>query len=235
MTRRVLLLLLFLFGVIALALSLRHYLPARWIVENEERLRDAIRRDPVPAWLIGFGIYVAASFVPASTGKSMICGWLFGMWPAVLMVDCALTTAAVATFFVSRYALRDVVESRFHVNIERINRGLERDGAFYLLLLRLAQIPYTLLNYGCGATRVRPRTFWWTTQLGMLPRIIVFVFAGTRLPTLGELFEQGPLRLIDPWLIAGLALTALFPIIIRRGLAIFRRNTTNDPGGHQPA
>ena len=222
MKRKTTLVLLFVVGLVGLLLVFRHYLPLGWLVENEQALRSAIRRHVILSWLIGFVTYVAASLVPGTTGKSMVFGWLFGFWQAVVLVDCALTAAALATFCFSRFAIRDVVQSRFRPHLERLNRGMERDGAFYLLLLRLVHAPYTFINYAGGATNVRPRTFWWTTQLGLLPGTIVFVFAGTRLPTLRELVETGPWRLVDPWLIGSLMLTAVFPIIVRYLIGLCR-------------
>jgi uncharacterized membrane protein YdjX (TVP38/TMEM64 family) len=170
------------------------------------------------AWGIGFIIYTALSLVPGTGGKSMVFGWLFGLWPAVMLVDCALTVAAMLTFGVSRMAFRDVVERRFGHNVERINRGLKKEGAFYLLVLRLTHMPFTFVNYASGATRVDARTFWWTTQLGLLPGTIVFVFAGTRVPRLRDLLDKGLMELVDPWLIGGLVLTALLPVLIRTAI-----------------
>jgi uncharacterized membrane protein YdjX (TVP38/TMEM64 family) len=223
MKRKTTLVLLFIAFLVGLFLAFRRYLPLDWLVEHEQELRSAIRSQAVAAWLIGFVIYIGLSLVPVTSGKSMVFGWLFGFWQAVLMVDCALTAAALMTFCFSRLAIRDVVQSRFRPHLERLNRGLERDGAFYLLLLRMMHAPYTFINYACGATNIRPRTFWWTTQLGLLPGTFVFVFAGTRLPTLRELTRQGPLRLLDPWLLGSLALTALFPILVRWVIAQWRK------------
>lgn len=223
MKRKTMLVLLFVVGLVGLFLAFRHFLPLDWLVENEQALRSAIQTHVVLSWLIGFLIYVAASLVPGTTGKSMVFGWLFGFWQAVLLVDCALTAAALVTFCFSRFAIRDAVQSRLRPHLERLNRGLERDGAFFLLLLRLMHAPYTFINYAGGATNIRVGTFWWTTQLGLLPGTVVFVFAGTRLPTLGELVRQGPLRLLDPWLIGALALTALFPVLIRWLIALWKK------------
>jgi uncharacterized membrane protein YdjX (TVP38/TMEM64 family) len=129
----------------------------------------------------------------------------------MLMIDGALTLAALATFMVSR----DLIEARFASHVARLNQHLERDGPFYLLVLRMAHAPYTFMNYVSGALRVPSHTFWWTTQVGLLPGTVVFVFAGTRLPTLQELADQGTIRLLDPWLIFGLVLTEVLPFLIR--------------------
>jgi uncharacterized membrane protein YdjX (TVP38/TMEM64 family) len=216
----------FVLFVSALAIAVHQYLPLERIIENEQRLRMLIQAHPMPAWLIGLCIYFAFSLVPGTTGKAMIAGWLFGLWPGILMVDLALTAAALVTFLVSRTVFQEAVQRRFRASIERIDRELVRDGAMYLLLLRLVHAPYTFMNYACGATRVRLTQFSWTTAVGLLPGCFVLVFVGTRLPTLTELLEKGPLQLLDRWLLGGLALTALLPIVIRWGLARIGRRPT---------
>ncbi|NQV27323.1 MAG: TVP38/TMEM64 family protein [Rhodopirellula sp.] len=213
--RRVLIGLMFVGVLAAVAVLLPEYTSLEVLVRRETRLRESIANNPFQSWMIGFGVYFLASLVPGTGGKSMIFGWLFGLWSAVLMIDAALTLAALTTFFICRYLIRDVVESRFTGHVERLNRHLARDGPFYLLQLRMAHAPFTFINYVSGALRVPARTFWWTTQLGLLPGTIVFVFAGTRLPTLHELADQGLIRLLDPWLIAGLLLTAILPVAVR--------------------
>lgn len=209
----------------ALAIALHRYLPLDRLVANEVQLRDAIHQHPLAAWLIGCGVYFGVSLVPGTTGKAMIAGWLFGLWPGVLMVDIALTTAAVLTFLVSRTVFQEAVQTRFRFTINRIDRGLARDGGTYLLLLRLVHAPYTFMNYACGATRVRLSTFTWTAAVGLFPGSLVFVFAGTRLPTLAELLDKGPIQLLDPGLLAGLVLTALLPLAIRYGFTRLSRRT----------
>ncbi|MFT5325008.1 MAG: putative membrane protein YdjX (TVP38/TMEM64 family) [Planctomycetaceae bacterium] len=213
--RRVLIGLVFVIVLAAVAVLLPEYASLEVLVRRETTLRESIAINPFQSWMIGFGVYFLASLIPGTGGKSMIFGWLFGLWPAVLMVDAALTLAALATFFISRYLIRDLVESRFTGHVERLNRHLATDGPFYLLQLRMAHAPFTFINYVSGALRVPTRTFWWTTQLGLLPGTIVFVFAGSRLPTLRQLADQGAIRLLDPWLIAGLLLTAILPVIVR--------------------
>ena len=206
---------------------LREHTSLDALVQRETQLRDTITAHPIQSWLIGFGVYFLASLVPLTGGKSAVFGWLFGFLPAVIMIDGALTLAALVTFLVSRYLIRDAVESRFAVHVERLNHHLERDGPFYLLSLRMAHAPYTFINYVSGALRVPTRTFWWTTQLGLLPGTMVFAFAGSRLPTLRELTEHGAMRLLDPWLLVALVLTGVLPVVIRvvlRWLKVLRRH-----------
>ncbi len=198
-------------GVIA-----RRHTSLHAIVDQEMYLRDLVQSYPLRSWLIGLVVYVGLSLIPGTSGKSVVFGWLYGFWPAVLMVDLALTIAALATFFVSRFLFREAIEARFGVHLTRFKKKLETSAGFYLLMLRLAHAPFSFVNYGSGATNIVPaKTFWWTTQLGMLPGTMVFVFAGTRIPALSIIAERGVLTLLDVSLIAALVATFIMPVFIR--------------------
>ena len=184
-----------------------------WLVAREQSLRQSIAAHPLRSWLLGLAIYSVLSLVPGSAGKSVIYGWFFGWLPAVLIVNLSLTFAAVATFLASRFVLRDMIRSRYGHFLERLDNHLRRDTASYLLMLRLAHVPFTVVNYTLGAATNTPLgTFWWTTQLGLLPSTMIFVFAGTRLPTLASVASGGVWAVLDPWLMAALAVTAVAPL-----------------------
>ncbi len=184
-----------------------------WLVAREASLRQSIAAHPLRSWLLGLALYFVLSLAPGSAGKSVVCGWFFGWLPAVVMVNLSLTLAAMTTFLASRFLLRDMIRSRFGHFLERLDNHLQRDTAGYLLMLRLAHVPFTAVNYTLGAaTNSRPLTFWWTTQLGLLPSTMVFVFAGSRLPTLASVARGGVWAVMDPWLIAVLVLTAAAPL-----------------------
>jgi len=217
LTRRILAPLILVGLLLAVGIYLSRFASTDWMIRNELWLRESIRDQPIVAWLIGFAAYFALSLVPGTSGKSIVFGWLFGFAAGVVLVNCALTLAAMVTFLAARHYMRSAIQSRFAVLMARLNRRMSRDGAMYLLTMRLAHAPFSLVNYGTGAGTLVPlRTFWWTTQLGLLPGICVVVFAGTRLPTLQELAQHGPWRLIDPVMWAALAATVFVPYIIRR-------------------
>ncbi len=217
-SHRLLAMIAFILLIGALGVLARHYGSMEWMVENETRLRELVQQKPGQLWLIGLVIYTAFSLVPGTAGKAVVFGWLFGFWRAVLMVDIALTIAAVTSFVVARYVARDMVNAKFGKRIETLNQGLAKDGVFYLLLMRLAHAPFTIVNYGSSATSISLRTFAWTTMVGILPGTMVFVFVGTRIPTLGEIADKGALQLLDPLMFALLAAAVVFPSLIHFGI-----------------
>jgi uncharacterized membrane protein YdjX (TVP38/TMEM64 family) len=188
------------------------------VAQQEELLRQWITEHPLFALGVGFGLYVLLSVVPGTGGKAVVCGWLFGFLQGLAIINFGLTLAAIIAFLFSRYLFYDMVRMRFHALAHRLDEAWRRDGAFYLLTLRFAHAPYSLTNYVSGATGVPMRTFWWTTQLGVLPGAAVCAFLGARLPSLEILANQGVYSLLDPWLIVALALPAAVPALIRYAL-----------------
>jgi len=201
----------------------------QWLIENENRMRVFVHDYPWQGWLLGFGLYTAFSMVPGTTGKSVVWGWLFGFWPAVLMVDIGLTIAAIISFLSARFLFRDMVKARFQDLVAKLDHSLDHDGAFYLLMMRVAHVPFTFVNYGAGATSFPLRTFAWTTMLGILPGTMIFVFVGTRIPTLEQLAKDGVWQVLDPLLVGLLVATFVFPILVRWAMRKYREHRGERP------
>jgi uncharacterized membrane protein YdjX (TVP38/TMEM64 family) len=229
LTNRLLVMITFILVIGAMGFWARHFGSMEWIVENEIRMRQFVQQHPWKGWFLGLAIYTAFSLIPGTAGKSVVFGWVFGFWRAVLMVDIGLTIAAIAGFFAARFFVREMVQSRCRGLIEKLDRRLEKDGAFYLILMRLAHVPYSFVNYCAGATSVPLRTFGWTTAIGILPGTMIFVFVGTRIPTLAAISgtgEHGGIwQLLDPLLWGMLAATIVFPLLSRWALRKFRSET----------
>jgi uncharacterized membrane protein YdjX (TVP38/TMEM64 family) len=204
-----------------------------WFVENDRWLRAVIQKKPVTCGFVAFAVYLAASLVPGLGGKSVILGWLFGLVVGVIIVNTALVAAALVTFLLCRHYLKAAVQSRFGFYLRPIQKQINRDGTMYLLTLRLAHAPFSFMNYAVGAgTDVPLRTFWWTTQVGLLPGNLVFVYAGTRLPTLEQLVVSGPLGLLDAPMIAALSGTMFVPWLLRKLIRLF--SLTSGPAQKLP-
>ena len=184
------------------------------LVHQEWHLRRLIAEHPGVAWVLGFFFYLLLSLVPGTRGKAVVCGWLFGFWPALVIVNGALTLAALAGFLLSRHFFHDAIASRYPIRLEQVNRELQTRGAYYVLLLRLVPVSFSLTNYVFGATKVEPRTYWWATQLGLLPGNLIFVNAGARLPDLSQVITHG-WSILWSWETTGsLVLLSLFTLLV---------------------
>lgn len=185
------------------------------LANQEERLRDYITLHPWLGFFSGFTIYLILAFIPGTGGKAVIVGWLFGFWQALLIVTIGLTIAAMGIFSLSRYLVRDTIERRYSNMVRIMNRHLEKDGVFYLLFLRMAHAPYSIVNPVSGASRVPAWSFCWTTIVGLLPANVIWIYVGLHLPSLSELAANGAEAFINLPLLIALILCALFPLLIR--------------------
>jgi len=136
-------------------------------------------------------------------------GAVFGLLWGTVIVSFASSIGATLAFLASRFLLRDWVHGRFGNRLKPINRGIEKEGAFYLFALRLVPaFPFFLINLAMGLTSIRTWTFYWVSQIGMLAGTIVYVYAGT---TLSE-FR------ISVELILAFTLLGLFPLVAKKAL-----------------
>jgi|GEM_PF-879811 len=215
MRRKIIVTLCFFSLLIGLALYLRNHVTLAQLAEHEMYLRSAIDKSPVLSFLGGLALYSLVSLVPGTSGKSIVCGYLFGFWQSLAMVLIGLANAAMVSFWMSRYVVRDWVEHKFSGLLGGMNRMIERDGSFYLLTLRMAHVPYTLINYCSGASRIASWSFLWTTVVGLLPGTVLFVYLGSQLPTLHEIALHGASSLLNPGIAVGLVGMAFLPVVVR--------------------
>ncbi len=208
------------------------------LAERESRFRSFQREHPVLVYVIAFGAYmtVAALSLPGATPMTVAAGWLFGFWRGVLLVSFASTLGATLAFLLSRYLFRDAFQRRYGDRLQRFNAALDREGPFYLFTLRLIPaVPFFVINAVMGLTGIRVRTFWWVSQLGMLPGTAVYVYAGASVPNLQTLAEQGAGDILSPRLVAAFIALGLFPLAARWIMRRLRRETGSDADSAQGA
>ena len=185
-----------------------------WMARQEQQLRHWQQVFPVRTFCVGCFAYFLSCFIPGTNGKAFMAGWLFGIVGGASLVNLASTLAALVMFFASRHQLRDHIQSRYAGFLLAIRKRLRDDGGVYLLAIRLVPImPYSAVNLIMGVTEMRPRTFWWATQLGMLPGNLAFAWAGTSLPSLQEAQEKTWTELIDLQVLVAFGVLLCLPLL----------------------
>lgn len=203
----------------------RDTLTLQYLAEREAALRTFQQEQPWLVYGAAFLIYVAVTglSLPGATVLTLTCGWFFGFWRGVLLVSFASTTGATVAFLVSRFLLRDSIQQRFGDRLMAFNHALEREGAFYLFMLRLIPaVPFFVINVVMGLTPVRTRTYWWVSQLGMLPGTAAYVYAGSSVPNLTTLAGKGVQGILSPQLLVAFALLGLMPLVLKKVVQRFR-------------
>ena len=221
-SRRFLITLTLLFAVLAMGICVRNLPDLEWVAEREDWFRSRIRSAPITCYFLGLVCYIGLSMIPGTAGKSIVFGWFFGFVAAFFLVEIGLTAASVISFLIGRFVVRPLLHQRWQIYLRWISKRFEQEGAFYLLWLRMAHAPLTLVNYGSGATNIPLSTFWWTTHVGILPSTLVYTFVGSRIPNIREVAEKGVLAIVDPWLIVILVAVAFLPLLFRSWFRIVR-------------
>lgn len=182
--------------------------------------RDALAAyaDTRPFLTIGgyFATYVvmAALSLPGAAVMSIAAGAIFGLVTGTLVVSFASSIGATLAFLAARFLFRESVQRRYKERLQRLNEGVARDGAFYLLSLRLVPVfPFFVINLAAALTPLRTWTFYWVSQLGMLPATVVYVNAGTQLAQVSS-----PGDILSPSLLGAFALLALLPLLARASI-----------------
>jgi uncharacterized membrane protein YdjX (TVP38/TMEM64 family) len=167
--------------------------------------------------------YVVAALllIPGSL-LTLGAGFLYGRWWGVALVSPASVLAAAIAFLLGRTLVRERVERRIASDprLRAIDSAVGRKGFRIVLLLRLSPVvPFNLLNYALGATRVGFWTYVGASFLGMLPGTFLYVSLGAAATSAAQL--RGTHAGLVP-LILGLAATiavvAILTVMARRAL-----------------
>lgn len=194
-----------------------------FLATQELALREYRQTYPFWAAIVAIMVYVAvAGFsLPGAAVLTLACGWYFGFWQGLLVVSFGSTGGATLAFLMTRYLLQGWVQQNFAHRLVSINEALDREGAFYLFTLRLIPaVPFFVINAVMGLTKIRAFTFWWVSQLGMLPGTAAYVYAGSTVPSLKQLAEEGVGKVLSWQLLLAFAFLGLLPLVIKRVLTI---------------
>jgi pyruvate/2-oxoglutarate dehydrogenase complex dihydrolipoamide dehydrogenase (E3) component/uncharacterized membrane protein YdjX (TVP38/TMEM64 family) len=201
--------------------DLGQYLTLESLKSNQQQLADLIQANWLQAFVGYFLLYivVTALSLPGAAILTLGSGALFGLGWGLVLASFASTIGATLSFLVSRFLLRDWVKSTFSQKIQAIDEGVKKDGAFYLLSLRMVPLfPFFIINLVMGVTGIRVLTYYWVSQLGMLIGTAVYVNAGTQLVAINRLSD-----IVSADLVLSFVLLGLFPLVAKFAMDLLRQ------------
>ncbi len=194
---------------------------AGWLATHRAILQPA----EIAAWLAALGfwapvfflaVYVVGAVVmfPAAL-LTMAGGAAFGpVWGALLDL-LAATLGAGAAFLVARHLAADWVRARVGGRLARLIAGVEAEGWRFVATVRLVPIlPYALMNYAFGLTRVRLGPYLAASAAGMVPASVAYTWLGYA----GRVAAEGDAGGVRYGLLGlgVLGLAAFIPRVVRR-------------------
>ena len=160
-------------------------------------------------------VLVTGFSLPGATVLTLAGGFLYGTFIGAIYVNIAATTGATLAFVFARYIAGQWIQGRYGDKLVKFNDELDRNGAGYLLTLRLIPVfPFFLINVFAGLTKVPLRTFVWTTSLGIFPGSLVYAYAGQQLGTITAIKDIFSGKVLSAFLL--LAAFALFPVVLKK-------------------
>ncbi len=210
------LLVLLVFALVAafFIFDLGQYLTLEYLKSQRQSFLDYYDANTALTLAVYFGIYVAvaALSLPGATVMTLAGGAVFGLATGLVVISFASTIGATLAFLISRFVLRDYVQTKFKDKLKTINDGMEREGDFYLFTMRLIPyIPFFVINLVMGIMPMKAWRFYLVSQIGMLPGTIVFVNAGSQLGSV-ESFSD----VLSPGLLISFVLLGIFPLIAKK-------------------
>ena len=184
---------LLILGVLALAWGsgATRFLSFEALAEHRAALAAWVAARPMlaaGAYVAAYVVVVAAS-LPGGAVMTLAGGLLFGPWVGTALAVFGATIGACALFLAARSALAPLVAGRAAGLLDKVRPGLERDGFFYLLTLRLIPVvPFWLANLAPALVGMPFGAYAAATALGIIPGTAVFSGIGAGL---GEIFAQG--------------------------------------------
>jgi uncharacterized membrane protein YdjX (TVP38/TMEM64 family)/rhodanese-related sulfurtransferase len=168
-----------------LALGLAVLAVALWLALNRDKLDPALIESTMrdlgpwgPAAHVALFALGTVLFVPGAL-FGLAGGVLFGpVWGTVLNLTGA-TLGATAAFLVARYVAADWVRQKAEARLERLIKGVEAEGWRFVALTRLVPlIPFNLLNYALGLTRIPLAAYVLASAICMLPGALAYTWLG---------------------------------------------------------
>ncbi|MGI8548042.1 MAG: TVP38/TMEM64 family protein [Gemmatimonadaceae bacterium] len=166
------------------------------------------------------GTYILADIVliPA-TALTLVAGALFGFVAGSVYTFIGAMLGSLGAFFMGRYVVRPLIIKRLQGDdrFALVESAATQGGVRLVALVRLSPIlPYTVLNYALGTTRISTRDYVIGT-IAILPGTLVYTYYGTVVANLTGL-TSGMHRGIALYLLvaAGVVATVAVIVIITR-------------------
>lgn len=136
------------------------------------------------AFVLGYALLITLT-VPG-TALTVFGATFFGLGETYAMVLTGAMLGASMSFGIGRLLGRDAVGSLLERGgmfdkIHALTQGFENRGVVAVAYLRMAYVPFVVLNYLAPLTGIRFRDFVIGTFIGILPGTFVFVFLGNTL------------------------------------------------------
>ena len=121
------------------AFDLKQYFSLDFFKARQAAIDAYFHTHPLQTAGIFFALYVAVTglSLPGAAIMTLAAGAIFGLLWGTVIVSFASAIGATLAFLSSRFLFREAIQRKFGQNLAAINRGVDKEGPFYLFALRL--------------------------------------------------------------------------------------------------
>ena len=205
--------LLVLAGLAAFAVLFRMLPVTEWL----EHAAKLYQRYPVavPAAYVAAVTVATVALFPGWISM-MLGGLLFGLLPGLPLALLGITAGAFGAFLAGRSLGRSWVERRMgdSLKLQSLDEAVNAQSFYIVFLTRFAIVlPFNVLNYAFGLTRVTGKTYVAATALGMLPAVLLYVYLGTLADDFGAILAGDVRPAGGTYWIAAVAIVAIAAVV----------------------
>lgn len=146
-------------------------------------------------------------------------GMIFGVWLGALYTIIGAVCGGILSFFIARHFGRGLVEKLIKHKAQWFDDGVEKKGFLLIFILRLVPlIPYDVISYGAGLSKIKFKDFLTATVIGIIPGVLVYANLGDKSGSASAM----------QFVMACLILIALFGVsfVIKKKFTFSRLQTT---------
>jgi uncharacterized membrane protein YdjX (TVP38/TMEM64 family) len=200
-------------GIAGFAILLRTLPVTEWL-EELARLNEQYPVAVPVAYIAAVTVATVALF--PGWISMMLGGLLFGLLPGMPYALLGITAGAFGAFLAGRVLGRSWVEKRMgdSLKLQALDEAVDAQSFYIVFLTRFAIVlPFNVLNYAFGLTRVTAATYVAATALGMLPAVLLYVYLGTLADDFGAILAGDVRPASGAYWIAAIAIVAIVAIV----------------------
>lgn len=178
---------------LALALAIAVAIVLLVVRPSPGAMRDTV--GDVRTWVDGLGVLGPLAFIAVSACLTPLMfpgpllagasGLLFGIWLGFPVTLASAVLGAAIAFSISRWVAGDAIVQLAGPRLLSVHELVSRRGFVSVLYARIAPgVPYTLVNYAAGLTKIPLLVFCAATALGTAPRAFAYTALGGSLGNL---------------------------------------------------
>ncbi len=141
----------------------------------------------IKTYIASFGFWapviymIMFSVIPSGSIIAIAGGMAFGLYYGTLYTLMGAVIGASVAFYISRHIGREAVEKRLHGKMKRFDTHMKNGGFLMILILRLIPvIPFNVVSYGAGLTKIKFFDYFYATLIGIIPGVLIFTNIGDK-------------------------------------------------------